>query len=91
VREAGLIAGQWLSSATSGKKFGVINPSDEWVLASVPDMGLPEIRSAIDAAQAAQVLGRGHRQVELSQHYADAKKSPLRLRQVAQWYSNQLI
>ena len=54
VREAGLIAGKWLDESASGASFDVINPSDGSILASVPYMGLAEIRSAIDAAYLAQ-------------------------------------
>jgi succinate-semialdehyde dehydrogenase/glutarate-semialdehyde dehydrogenase len=46
------IGGQWVG-AESGRTFDVANPATREALASVPDGGPPEARSAIDAASAA--------------------------------------
>ena len=51
---AGLIAGKWETSAASGKTFEVHNPSTGELLAVLPDMGGPEAKRAIAAAEAAQ-------------------------------------
>ena len=51
---AGLIAGKWETSAASGKTFEVHNPSTGELLAVLPDMGVPEAKRAIAAAEAAQ-------------------------------------
>ena len=44
------VAGEWVD-ADDGATFDVINPSRGDVIASVPDLGLTEIRRAIDAAR----------------------------------------
>ena len=51
---AGLVAGKWETSAASGKTFEVHNPSTGELLAVLPDMGGPEAKRAIAAAEAAQ-------------------------------------
>lgn len=48
-----LINGQWLPAA-DGREFGVEDPADETVLASVADAGEADARAALDAAVAAQ-------------------------------------
>lgn len=52
--EAGLIGGNWIGTSTSGETFDVTNPSTGDILASLPDMGAEETRTAIDAAYSAQ-------------------------------------
>ena len=44
------VAGEWVD-ADDGATFDVINPSRGDVIASVPDLGLTEIRRAVDAAR----------------------------------------
>jgi succinate-semialdehyde dehydrogenase / glutarate-semialdehyde dehydrogenase len=51
---AGLIGGQWLEQADSGKTFDVTNPSTGELLAVLPDMGAAEAKRAIAAAGEAQ-------------------------------------
>jgi len=51
---AGLIGGQWIETAESGKIFEVANPSTGELLATLPDMGVAETKRAIAAADAAQ-------------------------------------
>jgi len=51
---AGPVAGKWETSAASGKTFEVHNPSTGELLAVLPDMGVPEAKRAIAAAEAAQ-------------------------------------
>jgi succinate-semialdehyde dehydrogenase/glutarate-semialdehyde dehydrogenase len=46
------IGGEW-REASSGQTFGVIDPSDESVIASVPDGTLDDARAAVDAADKA--------------------------------------
>ena len=53
--DAGFVAGEWLATAEGGKTFDVLNPSTGDVLATLPDMGIPETKRAIDAAYATQV------------------------------------
>ncbi|WP_299346944.1 NAD-dependent succinate-semialdehyde dehydrogenase [uncultured Maritalea sp.] len=48
------IAGKWVSKASSGKTFDVTNPSTGEVIVTLPDMGVEETKSAIDAAFVAQ-------------------------------------
>ncbi|HWA20664.1 MAG TPA: NAD-dependent succinate-semialdehyde dehydrogenase [Devosia sp.] len=54
VPAAGLIDGEWVETAEGGKSFNVTNPSTGEVLATLPNMGQPEARRAIAAAEAAQ-------------------------------------
>jgi succinate-semialdehyde dehydrogenase / glutarate-semialdehyde dehydrogenase len=54
LRGGGLIAGEWLTISSTGLTFNVINPSSGAVIATLPDMGVTETRSAIDAAFFAQ-------------------------------------
>ena len=52
---AGLfIDGQWVAQAAGGRTFEVTNPSTGEVLAVLPDAGVDEAKTAIDAAQKAQ-------------------------------------
>ncbi|MDA4847244.1 NAD-dependent succinate-semialdehyde dehydrogenase [Hoeflea poritis] len=51
---AGLVGGQWITEADSGRHFDVDNPSNGEVIASLPDMGAQNTRQAIDAAHDAQ-------------------------------------
>jgi succinate-semialdehyde dehydrogenase/glutarate-semialdehyde dehydrogenase len=51
---AGLVAGKWEAAAASGKTFEVHNPSTGELLAALPDMGVPEVKRAVAAAEAAQ-------------------------------------
>ena len=51
---AGFINGNWVASVKSGKTFDVTNPATGEVLATLPDMGVEEVKTAIDAAFAAQ-------------------------------------
>ncbi|MBB4235394.1 NAD-dependent succinate-semialdehyde dehydrogenase [Rhizobium esperanzae] len=53
LRDAGYINGAWTSGNAAGT-FDVLNPATGELLASLPDMGAAETRSAIDAAHAAQ-------------------------------------
>src|SRR3569833_348219 len=51
---AASIDGKWLERSDSGKTFEVHNPSTGELLAVLPDMGAPEAKRAIAAADAAQ-------------------------------------
>jgi succinate-semialdehyde dehydrogenase/glutarate-semialdehyde dehydrogenase len=51
---AGLVGPDWLDTAHSNRTFDVINPATGDVIISLPDMGVEEARTAIDAAYAAQ-------------------------------------
>ncbi|MBX5127925.1 NAD-dependent succinate-semialdehyde dehydrogenase [Rhizobium lentis] len=53
LRDAGYINGVWTSGEAAGT-FDVLNPATGEVLASLPDMGAAETRTAIYAAHAAQ-------------------------------------
>ncbi|MCW1413233.1 NAD-dependent succinate-semialdehyde dehydrogenase [Rhizobium sp. 1AS11] len=53
LRDAGYIDGVW-TSGDATKTFDVLNPATGELLASLPDMGAAETRTAIDAAHAAQ-------------------------------------
>jgi succinate-semialdehyde dehydrogenase / glutarate-semialdehyde dehydrogenase len=46
------VNGKWVG-ADSGKTFPVTNPVDNSLVGNVPDMGVAEVKKAIDAAQAA--------------------------------------
>lgn len=48
-----LVNGQWMR-AESGQTFDVINPANGEILQSLPDMGVVDTRSAIDAAHRVQ-------------------------------------
>ncbi len=52
LKQAGLIAGEWRKAA-SGKTVDVVDPATQAVIGTVPDMGGPETRAAIEAAAAA--------------------------------------
>ncbi len=47
------VAGEWID-ADSGATFNVTNPARGDVIATLPDLGLEEVRRAIDAASASQ-------------------------------------
>ncbi|TIV12835.1 MAG: aldehyde dehydrogenase family protein, partial [Mesorhizobium sp.] len=51
-REVGLIGGEWVI-AGSGKTVDVIDPATQAAIGTVPDMGGPETRAAIEAAASA--------------------------------------
>ncbi|MBY5403411.1 NAD-dependent succinate-semialdehyde dehydrogenase [Rhizobium leguminosarum] len=53
LRDAGYIDGVW-TSGDATRTFDVLNPANGELLASLPDMGAAETRTAIDAAHAAQ-------------------------------------
>ncbi|MDR9804258.1 NAD-dependent succinate-semialdehyde dehydrogenase [Rhizobium hidalgonense] len=53
LRDAGYINGVWTSGDAAGT-FDVLNPATQELLASLPDMGAAETRTAIDAAHTAQ-------------------------------------
>jgi len=48
-REAGLIGGRWIA-AGSGRTVDVLDPATQTTIGTVPDMGGPETRAAIEAA-----------------------------------------
>lgn len=50
LREGGLIDGEWVTKAASGKTFDVIDPSNGNVLATLPEMAREEVRASVDAA-----------------------------------------
>ena len=54
LKSAGFIGGEWLDTSENGKTFDVTNPSTHEVITSLPDMGILETKSAIDAAFTAQ-------------------------------------
>jgi succinate-semialdehyde dehydrogenase/glutarate-semialdehyde dehydrogenase len=49
-----LVGGRWRAESTSGQRFDVHNPATGEVIANLPDIGIDEVREAIDAAWAAQ-------------------------------------
>ncbi|CUX53887.1 MULTISPECIES: NAD-dependent succinate-semialdehyde dehydrogenase [Agrobacterium] len=54
IREEMLVGGKWLSEGEKGTRINVINPSTTDTLASLPSAGLQDVRTAIEAAKAAQ-------------------------------------
>lgn len=48
------VAGQWIGTSASGKAFEVTNPANGEVIAHLPDLGVEDARTAIDAAFVAQ-------------------------------------
>ncbi len=52
--QAAYIGGEWVAASESGETFDVSNPSTNDVIAKLPDLGVAETRTAIDAAYAAQ-------------------------------------
>lgn len=54
LKHTGHIAGDWVESAATGKSFAVRNPSTGKDILTLPDMGIDETKTAIDAAYAAQ-------------------------------------
>ncbi|MGH1415761.1 MAG: NAD-dependent succinate-semialdehyde dehydrogenase [Pelagimonas sp.] len=55
VKGAAFVGGEWTTKSSDGKSFDVTNPSTGDKIAQLPDMGIAETRSAIDAAYEAQV------------------------------------
>ncbi|HHY50515.1 MAG TPA: NAD-dependent succinate-semialdehyde dehydrogenase [Alphaproteobacteria bacterium] len=55
VPEAAYVGGDWIGKAESGESFAVTNPATGEVLATLPNVGVPEARRAIEAAAEAQV------------------------------------
>ena len=51
---AALVGGEWVKTARGGKTFDVLNPSTGEVITALPDLGVEETRTAIDAAYGAQ-------------------------------------
>ena len=51
---ASYVGGQWIETASDGATFEVNNPSTGEIIATLPDLGAAETRSAIDAAYDAQ-------------------------------------
>ncbi|USG61007.1 NAD-dependent succinate-semialdehyde dehydrogenase [Sneathiella marina] len=49
------IGGIWHTRSSANKTFDVVNPSTGKVLATLPDMGIKETRTAIDIAHRAQI------------------------------------
>ncbi|MES0026604.1 MULTISPECIES: NAD-dependent succinate-semialdehyde dehydrogenase [unclassified Mesorhizobium] len=54
VTDKALVGARWMAAGSKGLTFEVTNPSTGKVLATLPDLGEVEIRSAIDAAHVAQ-------------------------------------
>ena len=54
LKTAAFVGGTWVSTAASGKYFEVKNPSTGEVIISLPDLGVEETKTAIDAAHNAQ-------------------------------------
>ncbi|MFK7903058.1 MAG: NAD-dependent succinate-semialdehyde dehydrogenase [Nitratireductor sp.] len=52
--EAAFIDGEWVEKAENGKTFSVTNPTDGSTIAKLPDLGLSELKLAIDSAHKAQ-------------------------------------
>lgn len=52
VKDKAYINGSWVAAA-NGNTFNVINPANEELIGTVPDMGIQETQSAIDAAHVA--------------------------------------
>jgi succinate-semialdehyde dehydrogenase/glutarate-semialdehyde dehydrogenase len=52
-RETCFVDGHWIG-ADSGKRFPVVDPATGRTLGTVPDMGIAEVKRAIDAAERAQ-------------------------------------
>ena len=48
------VGGSWMKAAPSGKTFNVLNPSTGEVITALPDLGVDETKTAIDAAYVAQ-------------------------------------
>jgi succinate-semialdehyde dehydrogenase/glutarate-semialdehyde dehydrogenase len=48
------VGGEWVESSATGETFEVTNPANGEVIATLPDGGTEEMRSAIDAAAGAQ-------------------------------------
>ncbi|MER8691047.1 NAD-dependent succinate-semialdehyde dehydrogenase [Mesorhizobium sp. M1136] len=54
VTDKALVGTRWMAAGSKGLTFEVTNPSTGEVLATLPDLGEVEVRSAIDAAYVAQ-------------------------------------
>lgn len=52
--EDAFVGGEWQTASETGATFDVLNPSTGEGLASLPDLGIKETRSAIDAAYLSQ-------------------------------------
>jgi succinate-semialdehyde dehydrogenase / glutarate-semialdehyde dehydrogenase len=48
------VGGSWMKVAPSGKTFNVLNPSTGELITALPDLGVEETKTAIDAAYVAQ-------------------------------------
>ncbi|WP_269390187.1 NAD-dependent succinate-semialdehyde dehydrogenase [Hoeflea alexandrii] len=48
------VGGSWMKAAPSGKTFNVLNPSTGELITALPDLGVEETKTAIDAAYVAQ-------------------------------------
>lgn len=55
LKQAAFVAGKWLPKASDAQTFTVSNPSTSEKIAELPDLGVTETRTAIDAAHVAQV------------------------------------
>ncbi|KJS08637.1 MAG: succinate-semialdehyde dehydrogenase [Hoeflea sp. BRH_c9] len=51
---AALVGGEWVKTGPGGKTFDVLNPSTGEVITALPDLGVAETKTAIDAAYLAQ-------------------------------------
>ena len=56
-REQAFIGGRWMD-ADSGSRFEVVNPANNRVIGSVPNMGAREVEGAIDSAETAGTMWR---------------------------------
>ncbi|MGL1919895.1 MAG: NAD-dependent succinate-semialdehyde dehydrogenase [Hyphomicrobiales bacterium] len=54
LKQSAFIAGDWATESSSKQTFDVLNPSTREVVATLPDMGVLETKSAINAAYVAQ-------------------------------------
>lgn len=53
LRDKGLIDGEWVDSVSGQATFDVIDPATLDKLATMPDMGIQDVKKAIDAASVA--------------------------------------
>ena len=53
-RDAAPVGGKWVTANDAGKTFTVTNPATGEVVAELPDLGVADARTAIDAAHAIQ-------------------------------------
>ena len=54
LRSAGFIDGTWVAEADGGRRFDVVDPARDAVIATLPDMGAAEAARAIAAAEASR-------------------------------------